>query len=349
MTLVDHASPSTSPDPIPPVADALVVDRPGEASVRRVRLRPPGATDVVVRTELTGISTGTERLLFDGSMPPFPGLSYPLVPGYEAVGTVIGGGDGAAHPVGTRVFVPGSSHYEDGVAGLFGASASTLVTDSARAVPIGALAGEEGTLLALAATAMHALALRLRRDRPDAPLAAAELVPDAPDLVVGHGVLGRLVARLCLAIGAPAPVVLETCAARAGGASGYEVVHPDALDPARGPFRRILEASGAGGDHLDRLVARAARGGRITLAGFYAERVGFAFAPAFMREIVIDVAAEWTPADLALVLSLTGSGALSLAGLVTDRAPAADAARAYPEAFADASRLKTVLDWRGLA
>jgi myo-inositol-1(or 4)-monophosphatase len=35
----------------------------------------------------SGISTGTERLLWDGTMPPFPGLGYPLVPGYETVGT----------------------------------------------------------------------------------------------------------------------------------------------------------------------------------------------------------------------------------------------------------------------
>ena len=31
--------------------------------------------------EWSGISTGTERLLWSGRMPPFPGLGYPLVPG----------------------------------------------------------------------------------------------------------------------------------------------------------------------------------------------------------------------------------------------------------------------------
>ena len=324
--------------------DALVVDRPGSIALRRVRLRAPGPSDVVVRTDVTGISTGTEKLLFDGSMPPFPGLSYPLVPGYEAVGTVVDGGDDATLPVGTRVFVPGSSHYADGVTGLFGASAATLVTGRARVTPVGDLAEEHAALLALAATAMHAFTLAPRRAGASPSL--ADLVVEAPDVVVGHGVLGRLIARIAVALGADAPLVLETDAARAAGAAGYEVVHPDELDPARGAFRRTVDVSGAGGEHLNRLVARTARGGRITLAGFYPEALRFDFPPAFMRELVIDVAAEWAPEDLGLVLALTGSGALSLDGLVSDRASATDAARAYPDAFAHGERLKTVLDWR---
>ena len=327
-------------------ADALVVDRPGRASLRPVALRAPGATDAVVRTALTGVSTGTERLLFDGSMPPFPGLAYPLVPGYEAVGTVVDGGDDVALAPGTRVFVPGSSHYADGVAGLFGASAATLVTAESRVVPIGALAEEEATLLALTGTAVHAIAVGARRARPGAALSLAEVAEEAPDLVVGHGVLGRLVARVAIALGAPAPLVLETDPARADGGRGYEVVRPDEVDGSGRTFRRAVDVSGAGGDHLGRLVGRAARGGRITLAGFYAEPLRFDFPPAFLKEIAIDVAAEWVPDDLRLALALVETGALGLDGLVTDRARAADAARAYPDAFADGARLKTVLDWR---
>lgn len=322
--------------------DALVVERPGSIGLRRVGIKAPGAGDVVVRTELTGISTGTEKLLFDGSMPPFPGLSYPLVPGYEAVGTVV---DGATLAPGTRVFVPGSSQYTDGVAGLFGASAATLVTGEARVVPIDDLEPEHGVLLALAATAMHAFTVGPRRAKADAgPLALADLVPEAPELIVGHGVLGRLVARIALALGAPAPLVLELNPARAGGAAGYAVTSPtEATLP---PCRRIVDVSGACGDHVDTLVARLARGGRLTLAGFYVEPVRFDFASAFMREIVIDIAAQWAPEDLALTLALVRAGALDLDGLVSHRAPASEAHLAYPDAFARADRLKTVLDWK---
>ena len=43
----------------------------------------------------------------------------------------------------------------------------------------------------------------------------------APDLIVGHGVLGRLLARLTIAAGCPAPTVWEIDPARMSGADGY--------------------------------------------------------------------------------------------------------------------------------
>ncbi len=63
----------------------------------------------------------------------------------------------------------------------------------------------------------------------------------------------------------------------------------------------------------------------MVLAGFYSERLHFAFPPAFMREARIRVAAQWQPADLATVAALAASGALSLDGLITHAEPAADA------------------------
>jgi len=182
-------------------------------------------------------------------------------------------------------------------------------------------------LLALAATAHHAL-----------PAAGQAL----PDLIVGHGVLGRLLARLTVLAGA-APVVWETNAQRVHGARGYRVVDP-AQDP-RNDYRAIVDASGDAA-LLDALVARLAPGGEIVLAGFYTDPLTFAFPPAFMREARIRVAAQWVPSDLAAVVALAASGRLSLGGLITHRQVAADAPAAYRTAFGDPSCLKMVLDWR---
>ena len=81
------------------------------------------------------------------------------------------------------------------------------------------------------------------------------------------------------------------------------------------------------------------------LAGFYPGDIRFAFAPAFMREARLRIAAEWLPEDLDAVLALLDTGALSLDRLITHRAPASDAARAYETAFADRDCLKMVLGW----
>ncbi|MFC3692356.1 chlorophyll synthesis pathway protein BchC [Chenggangzhangella methanolivorans] len=309
-------------------ATAVVLDEPGRISVRGLALTAPRAGDVVVETAFSGVSTGTERLLWNGSMPPFPGMGYPLVPGYEAVGEIVEAGPESGRRVGETVFVPGAKCFGE-IRGLFGAAAGALVTPGARVAPVEPALGESAALLALAATAHHAFAGHAQ-----------------PELIVGHGVLGRLVARIAVALGAEPPIVWEKLPARRPGADGYLVIDPE-NDPRR-DYRVICDASG---DSLltDALIQRLAPGGEIVLAGFYETRVSFAFPPAFMREARLRVAAEWKPADLAAVTALTASGRLSLENLVTHRAPAREAADAYRTAFEDPSCLKMIIDWKGTA
>ncbi len=59
---------------------AIVLQEPKRLSLTRVDLTAPGDEDVVVDVAWSGISTGTERLLWSGRMPPFPVMGYPLVP-----------------------------------------------------------------------------------------------------------------------------------------------------------------------------------------------------------------------------------------------------------------------------
>jgi len=308
---------------------AVVVEEPERLALARLPLAPLGDEDVVVDVEWSGISTGTERLLYSGRMPHFPGMGYPLVPGYESVGRVAAAGPRAARRVGERVFVPGARCFGP-VRGLFGGAAARLVVPAARATPVAEALGERAVLLALAATAYHALA---------APGARR------PELIVGHGVLGRLLARLAASDGGEPPVVWERNPARAGGAAGYRVVDP-ADDPRR-DYRAIYDVSGDAG-LLDQLIARLAPGGEseVVLAGFYSAPLSFSFPPAFMREARIRVAAEWRDPDLAAVKAHVESGALSLDGLITHRSAATEAAQAYRTAFDDAACLKMVLDWR---
>ena len=89
-------------------ARAVVFEQPEALTLRELVLDRPQAGDVVVDAEWSGISTGTEKLLWSGRMPAFPGMGYPLVPGYETVGRVTGAGEHARHRIGERVFVPGA-------------------------------------------------------------------------------------------------------------------------------------------------------------------------------------------------------------------------------------------------
>lgn len=305
---------------------AVILKGPQDIGVSDLTLTAPGPADLVVDITHSGISTGTEKLFWSGDMPPFPGMGYPLVPGYEAAGEVVEAGNMTGFKVGERVFVPGANCYE-GAFGLFGGAASRVVTDSSRVTRIDPALGAEGALLALAATARHAM---------------AGMNKAVPDLIIGHGVLGRLLARLTVAAGAPAPTVWEIDPARRMGAKGYEVKDPDEDD--RRDYMSIYDASGNGA-LLNDLIGRLGRGGEIVLAGFYTAPLSFAFPPAFMKEARFRVAAEWERDDLTATRALVESGALSLDGLITHRKAAQDAPEAYEQAFNDPSCLKMILNW----
>jgi 3-hydroxyethyl bacteriochlorophyllide a dehydrogenase len=311
---------------------AVVLEGPERLALARLSLCEVAPEDVVVDIEWSGISTGTERLLWSGRMPPFPGMGYPLVPGYESVGRIsaLGAAVAGTRRLGERVFVPGARCYGE-VRGLFGGAASRVVVPAARVTTIDESLGESAVLLALAATARHALA---------APGARP------PELIVGHGVLGRLLARVALAEGAFAPTVWERNAARARSDGLYSVVAPD--DDPRRDYRAVYDVSGDAAI-LDGLLDRLAPGGEIVLAGFYPGELSFDFPKAFMREARIRIAAEWKDSDMKAVLAHIDAGRLSLDGLVTHRHDAADAAQAYRRAFEDTECLKMILDWRHAA
>ena len=155
---------------------AVVIEGPERLALNRLSLPAPAPDEILVDIEWSGISTGTERLLWSGRMPPFPGMGYPLVPGYESVGRIRELGSAVTgFVVGQRVFVPGARCFGE-VRGLFGGAASQLVVPAGRVTAVDDALGERAVLLALAATAYHALA------NPAATPA---------DLIVGHGVLGR--------------------------------------------------------------------------------------------------------------------------------------------------------------
>jgi 3-hydroxyethyl bacteriochlorophyllide a dehydrogenase len=304
-------------------AVAVILEAPERIALRSLALTTMAADHVVVEIDWSGVSSGTEKLLWTGRMPSFPGMGYPLVPGYESVGRIVDAGADARGRIGEWVFVPGANCFAQARA-LFGGTARRVVLPHARAIPISESLGRDGILLALAATAHHAIE-----------------AGGVPELVIGHGILGRLIARIAVACGGDAPTVWETNPARRDG-FGYAVIDPAADD--RRDYRAICDASGSP-DVLDIAFARLAKRGEVVLAGFY-DRLSFAFPAAFMREARMRVAAEFTPADVTAVIDLLDTGLLELDGLISHARPAAEAVDAYPQAFSDPDCLKMVLDWR---
>jgi threonine dehydrogenase-like Zn-dependent dehydrogenase len=185
---------------------------PGRGEIRPVTLPEPGGDDVVVRTTRTGVSRGTETLVFRGNVPPeqyaamrapfqegdFPG---PVKYGYLNVGVVE---QGPPELRGRTVFClyPHQTRY------LVPATAVTLVPDgvpTARAVLAGTLE-----------TAVNALwdARPLLGDRV---------------AVVGAGMVGCCVARLLSRFPAVEVTLVDVDPSRAAvaGALGADFALPD--------------------------------------------------------------------------------------------------------------------------
>lgn len=161
------------------MARAFWLSSPGRGEIREVPLPEPSADDVVVRTLCSGVSRGTESLVFRGGVPesqytamraPFQDGEFPgpVKYGYLNVGTVE---DGPDHLVGRTVFClyPHQNRY------VVPAGAVTPVPDG---VPAG-----RAILAGTVETAVNAL------------WDAAPLVGDRI-AVVGAGMIGCSVAAL---------------------------------------------------------------------------------------------------------------------------------------------------------
>ena len=187
-------------------AHAFWLREPGRGEIRPVTLREPGPDEVIVRTMVSGISRGSETLVFGGHVPPgqyaamrapfqqgeFPG---PVKYGYLSVGSVE---RGPAELCGRTIFClyPHQTAYE------VPAGAVTVVPEDvppARAV----LAG-------IAETAVNAL------------WDAAPLVGDRVT-VVGAGMVGCCVARVLSGFPATEVTLIDVDPTRADVAAALEV------------------------------------------------------------------------------------------------------------------------------
>ena len=313
------------------ITKAVVMSEPGSLSIQPVDLKSPSKEDVVIKINYSGISTGTEKLFYNGKMPQFPGMGYPLVPGYESTGEVVQAPKDSNLKIGDMVFVPGADCYSGSVKSLFGGAAQMIISSPNRLIKIDPTMGCNGALFALAATARHAI---------------AGFGNKMPDVIVGHGVLGRLLARLVILAGEKPPIVWEKNILRHSGATDYEVVLPEYDE--RSDYDCIFDVSGDS-EILDSLIGRVRKGGEVVLAGFYPDRLGFGFAQAFLKEVSLRVSAEFTPEDVATTKLLIEDGSLSFDGLISNVSSAKEANKAYNIAFNNAECLKMVLDWRNAA
>ncbi len=314
--------------------EAIVIRAPHEIGLQAIALPPMTPTSARVVTKLTSISAGTERMTLEGRLPGLPQLRYPLIPGYENVGEVVEVGadvNPAQLQVGDRVFLPGTVRYE-GFFSVFGGQVSESVNDAARPIKIPAgISDETALLLALGATARHGV-----RD-----LVADGQRPSV--LTLGQGIVGQLAARMLAEAGAEVTIA-DTIPFRVGlGEADHFIVVNQESDIPSDAYDLVVEATGNVAC-FDTAARALKKRGHIRSLGFY-EEIRFAFGPAFIKEIKLDIAGEWDADDIAFTLRFLAEHDATLRQLITHQLPARDPRRAYDVALRDAECLKIALTW----
>ena len=184
--------------PAPSDALALWIEAAGRAALRPIEVPPPGPDEVTIELLFSGISRGTERLVFEGRVPEserarmrcplqegeFP---FPVKYGYAAVGRIIAG---PTERLGETAFVL-APHQ------------SRVTCPATMAVPLPAGLPPSRAVLA----ANMETALNIVWD--------AEIGPGDRVAVVGAGVVGALVARLAARIPGTEVTLIDLAPGRA--------------------------------------------------------------------------------------------------------------------------------------
>ena len=248
---------------------ALYFTAPGRLELREEPLPSPGPGQVLVKTELSAISAGTEMLVYRGQFPrdlPDPNdalsadLHYPLCYGYAAVGRIAALGEGTP------------AEWQDRRVFAFGPHRSHFVADT-------------GGLLRVPDGIEPDLAVFLPNMET-----AVNLVQDAQPLlgesaaVLGQGVVGLLTASLLRQFPLQRLVTADRYELRR--AASRQVGVDAALDPTFDDFRRAalespegvatrfdltMELSG-NPSALDDAIALTAFSGRIVIGSWYGEK-----------------------------------------------------------------------------
>jgi 3-hydroxyethyl bacteriochlorophyllide a dehydrogenase len=363
---------------IPDRALAVVFAAPGRVELREIRVPPPRRDEVVVQTELTGISVGTDRWMIEGK---YRGVDarYPLVYGYQRVGKLIA--VGAAVPlqaglrIGGRVFVGLSGSRLDPADGLGetgGGYTSIGAAHWSDVWPLGdtgELDLEEVALGGVAAVALQGVE-------------AIAVQPDELVVVVGQGIVGQVAAQLARARGARV-IASDLLAARREAAARWSANR--VVDPTQESLGELVQEEratlgsprgyGPQGPHVSRYeqarwasvdggadvvidtagsarligdwVALLRRGGRLCLQAYYPDPLVLDFHAIHLKRLRFAFPGGFDLDGFGRVVAHLRAGRLHLAPLITHRLPVSRA----PEAFAllleqPDEVLGMVLDWR---
>ena len=334
----------TTPTTLP--AHRLVFTDKQKVHLEAFELRAPKEDEVLVRTQYSLMSTGTENIVFNRLFDPGTHwdqwVKYPFYPGYCAVGVVEIADQAGRYQVGERI-VTRTEHRSHSVVN---ASGNRLVS------PPDSIPSEVAPWFGLAKIAFHGA------------YAAGYRLGDSV-LVIGTGPIGQMSIRWARAAGAGVIIAVDAvpdrlALARAGGATAVisapiTEAREQILAANEGQLPGIVIDSTGNAKVFQAALGLVAQFGRVVVLGDTGQPASQSLSPdVVLRGVTIVGAhdghndARWNNETITkLFFSLAATGRFSLEGLNTHVYQPAQCAEAYETANRDRAKTMGILfDWR---
>lgn len=325
-------------------AQAIVFTGENQVEIQSHEVPDLRPTDVLVRTEYSGVSQGTEVWALTGRRPE---LTFPTVPGYQSIGVIEQvGAEVEKFAVGQRVLFSASRLPDSFPYTWMGAHVSHAVVSTLSHVILPLAAGTDP--VAAAISTLPAVSLR----------GLNMLKINIGDLVVvtGQGLIGQGSAQLARLRGA---TVLTTdigekrlALSRANGADAVVNVREQDLSEVVQALRPegadvVIETTGRS-DQFAPCIDIMRQQGQLLLQGWYPQPISFDFQVTHSKRPTIAITCGFDADELATCLEMMAQGKLHLRELVTHLAPVSEAPGIYRQlASNDPEMLGVVFDWGG--
>ena len=316
-------------------AKAIVFRGVKQIELSEVSLKALSSTDVLVETYWSSISTGTEKMAYNGLIPSWPFI-FPFIPGYETVGKIIEAGDHVNQSlIGKFAYVAGSFGYE-GVNAAFGGASEYIVCPVESITVLDNLDNPEcGIALPLGATALHIVDLAQ--------------VKNKKVLVLGQGAVGILAVELAKLMGAKLVAATDTQKNRLKYSTADLKVNAETDDVSAAlaghEFDVLIDSTGIM-SAIDTGLRFLKFHGVVLLGGYY-QRINIDYSQAFQKELSFIAAKQWAKGDLERVRELIAEHKLKAERIFTHRHTIEeDISSAYLQAFNDPQCLKMILVWK---
>ncbi|MCD6351090.1 MAG: zinc-binding alcohol dehydrogenase [Armatimonadetes bacterium] len=326
-------------------ATAVVFKGPGEVENMTVEIPAPAEGEVVMRTEYSLISSGTERWIWRGEFHPpgQPPPSFPLVPGYQRVGIIEQVGPGVTDLQPGMRATATISRLE-GLTAFSGSHCQYGVTRADQCLPVPP---------GVSPVAVSGLVLtQVGYNGGSRPVVREGDLA----VVLGDGLVGQWLAQRLADRGASVVMAgkhelrldrAETYA-HARGVLVTEEDLPTVVRELKPDGADIVADTLAVPEAMDLAISLLRRDGQLVLNGYYREGYHLLSIQALHeKEITVYGPAGWTRPRLEATLELVREGRMEVEGLITHRVPWAKAAEAYKRLVWDKAEefLGIVIEW----